>query len=79
MMSDRTMEQRYQDAEYKAMVWAYQYSHRNDAEKEPEPETDLQKFARAAGAPAPGFMLGRDERRYSRDEQIVRKLAGLED
>lgn len=79
-MSDRTFEDRVKDAEYKAMVEAYRQRHKHDAEREPEPEpeTELQRFARAAGAPAPGFMIGR-ERQYSRDEQIVRKLLGMED
>lgn len=55
-MSDKSMEERYQNAHYKAMVEAYRQKHKHDAEKEPEEETEFQRLARISGAPAPHTM-----------------------
>ena len=71
-MSDRSMEDRYQDAHYKAMVEAYRQRHKHDAEKEPEKETELQRMARITGAPAPHTM---PVRKLTHSEALERRLA----
>lgn len=74
-MSDRSMEDRYQDAHYKAMVEAYRQRHKHDAEKEPEPETYFQRVARYAGV-KPGD--GDVSRRHDPEEEMNRRLLGID-
>ena len=74
-MSDRSMEDRYETAHYKAMVEAYRQRHKHDAEKEPEPETDMQRMARYMGV-KPGD--GNVSRRRNPDEEMDRRLIGID-
>ena len=50
-MAERSLEDRYRDAQYRAMAAAYAATHKNDAQREPEPETEAQRIARYMGVP----------------------------
>lgn len=50
-----SVEDRYQEAQYRAAAAAYAAKHQHDANKEPEPETEMQRMARIMGLPADGY------------------------
>ena len=67
------LNERYQDAQYRAMAEAYAAAHKHDAEKEPEPETDLQQVARWMQAPAHGAAAA-NTKRLDNDAKLSRMI-----